>query len=457
MKKVMNYIALMAGLFILHPSLAQKQAPPEGGAPMDFKLPQKQEKKLGNGLKTTFVKYGDIPKVNISLIIKTGNVHEGPDQVWLADLTGKLLNQGTKDMNFTALSQKVAAMGGQVYISVGQDQTTVSGAVLSDYAADFIKVIADLVINPAFPEGELNRLKSDLKRQLAVQKAVPQTQATEKFMEVVYRNSPYARYFPTEEMLDSYTLPMVKDFYSKNFGAKRSVLYVVGQFDEAAVSAAANSAFGKWKAGPDPSYPSKATSFAPERIVVDRKSAPQTTIILGLPVAAPSNPDYVAEIVANSLLGGSFGSRITSNIRENKGYTYSPNAAVQNRKGGSVWMENADVTSEHTIDAIREIEKEIKRLQTEAPSKDELKGIQNYEAGIFVLRNSSPGGIIGQLNFLDLYGLPDTYLTNMVKSIHAVTPSQVSEIVKKYLPFDKMTLVMVGDKEAIEKQSGNQQ
>lgn len=452
MKRVITNICFLASLFILQPSLAQKEAPPEGGTPKDFRLPAKKETKLPNGLKSTLVQYGDVPKVDVSLIIKTGNVHESANEVWLADLTGKLMNQGTKSMDFTTLSQKVAAMGGQLNISVGQDQTTISGSILSEHGPEFIKVVSDLAMNPAFPEKELSRLKDDLKRQLTVQKAVPQMQANEKLMAAVFKNSPYSRYFPTQEMLDSYNLQMVKDFYNKNFGAKRSVLYVVGRFDEKAVNAAINSAFGKWKSGPEVSYPANVVAAAPDTIILDRKSAPQTTVILGVPVVGPNNSDYITEIVANSLLGGSFGSRITSNIRENKGYTYSPFAGVLNRKGGSVWSEEADITSEHTIDAVKEIEKEIKRLQNEAPSAAELKGIQNYEAGIFVLRNSSPGGIIGQLNQLDLYGLPDSFLTNMVKNIHAVTPADVSSFTKKYLPYNKMTLVMVGDKDSIEKQ-----
>jgi predicted Zn-dependent peptidase len=175
-------------------------------------------------------------------------------------------------------------------------------------------------------------------------------------------------------------------------------------------------------------------------------------VIIGLPVINPKNPDYLPLTIMNSLLGGSFASRITSNIRENKGYTYSPSSSVSSHPSGAVWYEAADITSEHTIDAIAEIKKEVVRLQTEAPSADELGGIQRYTAGIFVLQNSTPTGIISQLNFLDLYGLDDNYLTNRVKNIYAVTPQQVSELTKKYLPTDKMAIVMVGDEASIKEQ-----
>jgi predicted Zn-dependent peptidase len=179
---------------------------------------------------------------------------------------------------------------------------------------------------------------------------------------------------------------------------------------------------------------------------VDRAGAPQTTIILGIPVIGPTDPNYIPFSVSNALLGGSFGSRITRNIREDKGYTYSPHAIIQPRFGVSVWSEQADVTSEHTADSIVEIKKEINRLQNEAPTADEVKGIQNYVAGLFVLRNSSPGGIIAQLHYQDLYHLPDDYLSTYVKKVYEVTPQQIEDLVKSQLKTDEMTLVMVGDK-----------
>ena len=432
---------------------AQQQTTiPAAGTPKDFALPAKNSKQLANGLKATFVQYGIVPKVNIKLVIKTGSIHETENQVWLADLTGKLIKEGTAKMDFAAISKKVAAMGGDIDISVGMDQTTVSGAVLSEYAADLIAVIGDLIMHPSFPSSEIERLKNDLKRQLAVQKAQPQAQAQEKFFNAIYRDHPYGRYYPTEKMLNAYTLDMVKAFYTNNFGAKRSVLYVVGKFNEAEVSAAFEKIFSPWITGPEVNYPPATAERTNETFLIDRKGAPQTPVYVGLPTLTPQDPDYIALQVTNALLGGSFGSRITTNIREDKGYTYSPYSIIQSRKGGSVWYEQADITTDHTGAALTEIAKEIHRLQKEQPSKEEIEGIQKYEAGMFVLRNSTPDGIIGQLNFIDLYGLDDTYLTDRVKKIYAVTPDKISQIARDYLKYENMTLVMVGDKTAIEKQ-----
>lgn len=450
MKKIFCLTTIVS--LIAFASIAQKETPPEGGVAKDFKLSAKQIQKYDNGLRSTLVHYGTVPKVTISLVIKTGNVHETTDQIWLADLTGRLLREGTAKMNFADLSKKVAMMGGSLNITVGLAQTTISGAVLSEYAPAFIQLISDLAANPAFPASEVERLKSDLKRRLAVQKSVPQSLAQEKFFQAIYGDQRYGKTFPTEQMISGYTAESVREFYNQNFGAKRSVLYVVGSFDEAAVKKAITSSLTKWKAGPDVYYPEIKAVPVNDTMIIDRKGAPQTTVMLGLPVLTPDNKDYIPMVVTNSLLGGSFGSRITSNIREDKGYTYSPFSTLNNRKGSSIWYEQADVTSEHTVESLLEIEKEIKKLGAIPPSKEELKGIQNYEAGIFVLQNSSPAGIIGQLNFLDLYGLPDSYLDNYVKNIHAVTPDKVTETANTYIQYDKMAKVMVGDKEQIEKQ-----
>lgn len=452
MKK--NYIflllLLLSGSF--HLSYAQKQTPPEGGQPKDFKLPAKEEGKLQNGLSYTLVPYGAVPKVQISLIVKTGNVHEGPDQVWLSDFTGNLMKEGTTKTSGKDLSVKVARMGGELNISVSSNFTTLSGSVLSEFAPDLIRLLAEVVQHPAFPASEAERLKNDLKRQLNVQSNRPQAMASSKFFAIMYPEHPYGRYFPTEEMINNFTIEKARQFYDTNFGAQRSNIYVVGKFNKEAVEEAIQESFRDWKKGPEVNYPAARQQTEKELAVIDRPGAPQSTLIMGLPVIDPAHPDYVPLQITNALLGGSFSSRITSNIREDKGYTYSPFSTLSTGKGVGVWYEQADVTTEHTQASIREITNEIQRMRQEAPPKEELEGIQNYQAGIYVLQNSTPNGIIGQLNFLDLHDLPESYLTNYVQNIYAITPEKIKEITQKYITPEKMTMVLVGDKKKIEQQ-----
>ena len=184
-------------------------------------------------------------------------------------------------------------------------------------------------------------------------------------------------------------------------------------------------AFEDWASGaPAASHPPTPAEGRAIR-VVDRPGAEQSTLFVGRPVPDPTQPDYVALEVTNALLGGSFHSRITMNIREQRGYTYSPHGIVSARPHDAHWIEIADVTTEVTGAALTEIFSEIERLRTEAPPEDELVGIQNYAAGSFVIRQATPGGILDHLEFLDLHGLDAGYSARYVDRVRAVTPDEV--------------------------------
>jgi predicted Zn-dependent peptidase len=444
--------AAALSLFLVPGLVAQKQLPPEGGKPKDFKLPQKQMFTLENGLTVTMVPYGSLPKVTVSVIIRSGNLNEKTNEVWLADITGDMMKEGTATRSAQQIAEEAAAMGGTVNIGTGLDQTTVNGDVLSEFGPKLVALAADIVRNPKLPESELARIKNDRIRQLTVAKSSPQQQTLEQFRRIMYGDHAYGRIFPTQEMIEGYTLEQVKEFYQKNFGARRTSIYVAGAFDAKAMEKAIRDAFSAWQKGPEPLIDVPRPASKKAFHLIDRPGAPQSTIYLGLPVSNPYDKDYVPLLVTNALLGGSFGSRITSNIREQKGYTYSPFSTISSRYRDAYWAEIADVTTDVTGPALQEIYKEIDRLQSEPPPREELVGIQNYLSGTFVLQNSSRGGIIGQLNFLNLHGLKDEYLTSYVKNVHAVTPEKVSEIARRHIRDEDMTLVITGDKKKIEAQ-----
>lgn len=431
---------------------ADKEAPPAPAAPKGFSVPKPKTFTLENGLAVTLVPYGTVPKVTVELTILTGNVNEGPNQVWLADLTGDLLSEGTATRTASQIAEDAARMGGSLDITVGENRTQIGGDVLSEFGPQMIALVADVVRHPKFPESELPRLKADRVRQLSIARSQPQPLAQEKFRAVLYGDHPYGRLFPTEAMLQGYAIADVKGFYDRNFGAARSHLYVAGRYDDAAMEAAVRKAFSDWKRGAPPQLTPPSPKSERAVYIVDRPGAVQSTINLGMPVIDPSKPDWDTLFLTNVLLGGSFSSRITSNIREQKGYTYSPQGQLSNRYHDAYWVEIADVTTNVTGPAIKEILGEIDRLRAEPPSDKELKGFQNYRAGVFILQNSSRPGIIGQLEFVDLHHLPADYLNGYVARVYAVTPQQVQEAAKKYLQDDKATIVVVGDRKVIEEQ-----
>jgi len=432
--------------------LADKQSPPAPGEPKGFSVPQPKTFRLENGLAVTLVPYGTVPKVTVRLAILTGNVNEAASQVWLADLVGDMLSEGTATRTASQIAEDAAKMGGSLDINVGENRTEIGGDVLSEFGPNLIDLVADVARHPKFPDSELARRKADRLRQLSIARSQPQPLAQEKLRAVLYGDHPYGRLFPTEAMLEGYTIAQVRDFYEKNFGAGRSHLYIVGRFDAAAMEAAARKAFADWKRGPAPDLKQPSPKSRRAVYILDRPGAVQSTINVGVPVVDPSGNDWDALFLTNVLLGGSFSSRITSNIREQKGYTYAPSGQLSSRYRDAYWVEVADVTTNVTGPAIKEILGEIDRLQAEAPSEKELKGFQNYRAGVFILQNSSRQGIIGQLEFVDLHGLPEDYLNGYVRRLYAVTPQQVQEMAKKYIQDDKATIVVVGDKKLIEEQ-----
>jgi predicted Zn-dependent peptidase len=434
------------------PAAAQRAEPPAPGTPSNFTVPPKREFSLPNGMEVTLVPYGTIPKVTVRLVTRVGNVNETAQQTWLADLMSDLMEQGTRTRTAEELAMEVASMGGALDVAVGPDLTTIGGDVLSEFGPRMVGLVADVARNPRFPESELARLKADRVRQVTIAKSQPQPLAQERFRAVIYGEHPAGRMFPTADQLQGYTMQQVRDFYTSSFGAARSHLYVSGVFDAAAMERAIRDAFGDWARGPAPvTNVAKGTSTRAIHII-DRPGAVQSTIYMGLPVPDPSSEDYVALQVTNALLGGSFGSRITSNIRERKGYTYSPFSQISARYRSAFWVEVADVTTNVTGASLKEIFHEIDSLQAVPPSAEELRGIQNYLAGTFVLGNSSRGGIIGQLQLVDLHGLPDNFLQTYVHTIHAVTPADVQRIARTYLKDDQMTIIVVGDKKTIAEQ-----
>ncbi len=436
-------LALLATVALQVPALA-KETPPAGGTPKNFSLSTTRSFVLDHGLKVTLVQYGNTPKVTLRLLTDTGSVDDGGKD-GVSTLSYQLLLEGSKNRDAKTIAETAANMGGQVTQQVGINTSSLAMDVLSEYVGDAAALLADISLNPNFTEADKNRLISNFVRDLKVTKAEAQSQAAEAFNQHLFAGHPYAKTFADEKITSALTLSDLQQFVASQLVASRSQLFVSGQFDEAKAESSIRSAFAAMPAGTPRALPLLSQTATPQLIFIARDKAPQSTIRLGLPVVDPSHPDFVALDLMNTLLGGAFASRITRNIREDKGYTYSPGSAVSARVKAAAWFEQADVTAESTGAALAEIIKEIKLLQTTPPSEQELNGIKNYEGGIFVLQNSSRGAIINQLWNLHLHGLPASHLETYVQQMNAVTPAQISAMAQKYLPLEKMTLVVVGD------------
>ncbi len=445
-------LVLVAMMAVASPGFAQKQAPPAGGPPKPFTVPAHESYALPNGMKVTLVPYGNIPKVTVSLVLRVGNINEAKEQLGVADITGELLKEGTTTLSATALAEAAARMGSTLEVGASADETSAQMDVLAEHGADAVKLLADVIEHPLLPESELARLKTNMLRQIAVAKSQPGQIALARFRKLLYGDHPYGEVLPTEETVNKLTIEDSKKFYAANYGAGRAHLDVAGKFDAAGVKKAIADSFSGWAKGQAPieNVPKAKTQRLLD--VTDRPGAPQSTLYVGLPVADATSPDNIKLLVTNSLLGGSFASRITANIREEKGYTYSPRSQVSNRYHDAYWVEVADVITTATGPSLKEIFGEIARLQKEAPGAAELQGIQSYLSGLFVIQNSTRQALIGQLRFVDLQGLGEDYLKTYVQKVNAVTPNDVQQTTAQYIKPELMTIVVVGDKSKITEQ-----
>ncbi len=440
---IIRIAALAACVVIAGPALA-KEAPPPGGTPKDLVLAEPTRFDLDNGLQATLLAFGTAPKATVYVSIRTGGLDED-GRTWLSSITSELLKEGTENYTALELAQKAAAMGGGISVASGDESTTVVLDVLSENAAEAVALVAEVIRRPTFPASEIERIQRDHLRSLAVAKQQAQSQAGQAFGKLMYGDHPYGGDWPSEELISGYTIEDASGFYEANYGAKRTRVYVAGRFDAAGVEQAVREQFGDWKPGPDATIDIPAPPESPGVVLIDRPQSPQATINLGLKTIDPSDPEWTKLVFTNTLLGGFFSSRIIANIREDKGYSYSPRSSISPHYRDAYWAQSADVSIEHTGDSLREVYFEIDRLRSAPPGEDEVERVRNYTVGSFILSNASRTGVLSQIAYIDFHGLPQEYLTQYAERVSSVTAQDVTSMAQKYLVPEDMSLVVVGD------------
>jgi len=422
------------------------------GAPAAARIPQRHDQRLPNGMRTTFVHAGAVPMASVRLVLRTGSADVPAGRAWLDRFVHDYLREGTEQRDAVTFADAMAALGGRLSVDADEHTTVLRTDVLAEHAPEAIALLAEVARHPRFPESETERLRADLHRGLDLALAQPQYVTFAAFRAALYPGHPYGRVIPDPSAFDGFDAPGARAFWASQTGAQRALLLVGGMFDEDAAAQAWRAGFDDWAPGSPPAEHRPAPAQVRSVHVVDRPGAEQSTVYIGRTVPDPAHPDYVALEVTNLLLGGSFHSRITMNIREAKGYTYSPHGVVSSRPHDAYWVEIADVTTAVTGAALGEVCAEVERLRGEAPDGEELLGIQNYACGAFLLRQATPGGILDHLEFLDLHGLDDRYSAAYVDRVRAVTPAEVRRIAGQYLGTDAMTIAIAGDRVAIDSQ-----
>ncbi|WP_292050970.1 MULTISPECIES: M16 family metallopeptidase [unclassified Brevundimonas] len=433
------------------PVLAQVVPMPAVGRPKAVAMPQMEDFQLSNGIKVTFIPYEVVPKAIVYVGIPTGSNADG-DKAWLSDFTVSLMREGAGNLSGAQLSEAFADMGGAMSSGVGNDRTNFQTTVLSERVTDAIDLLSTIVRQPTLPQEPVERIRQGMLRSIAIGKSQASGQLSEAYAATLYPNHPYGVVYADPAVVGSFTAEDAKAFYGDHIGPNGVQIYVGGTFNNAATKAALERAFGSWRGNNQPAVAPATAPVARRVVLVNRPNAVQSTFRLAVDVPVLGSPDAIKYEVMDSLLGGAFNSRITTNIREDKGYAYSPGSSIENiDKRTSHWVYDADVTAANTGDALKEIFSEIRRLQSEAPTAAETTGTQNYNAGIYTLGLGSTSGAIGKVIWADRNGLPRSYLDAFVPAAMAVTAQDIQRAAQG-LDLSKMTLVVVGDLETVRPQ-----
>src|SRR5687767_783825 len=290
-------------------TFAQKETPPAGGQPKPFVFPKADTYTLANGMKVTLVRYGAVPKVAMQAIVRAGTLNEKAEQRWISDVVATMLKEGTTKRTAEQIAKETAEMGGSLFTAASNDKTTIGGEALSEFDARFLELLGDVLMNPKFAASDFEKVRANKLREIAVARAQAGTQAWEKFREIVFPGHAYSAVMATEPLVQSYKLEDVRGYYTDQYGAARTHLYIVGQFDDARLRSTIEKVFGGWKKGPAPIRNVPTIGGRRSLTTIDRPGAPQSTIYMGVPAVSPSDPDFIKFTVMYSILGGSFGSR----------------------------------------------------------------------------------------------------------------------------------------------------
>jgi len=413
------------------------------------------ETKLENGLTVWLVPIKGLPKVAFALAVNGGNDADPPDLPGIADLLAEAVTEGTHSRSARQIAEQIQLAGGDLSASATIDGILVQTNVLTEGSPVALDLLADVARNASFPPSEVEIVKKNAQSNLESNESSPSFLGRRALYSALFAGHPYAVTSPTRESIAKMTPALLKQEYERRFRPDQALLLAVGDFDDARLQSQIRSSFVSWRAPSQPPVgrPAAPTGNITKTVVyVPREHSVQTAFYLGAIMPKHADSDYQAARVANAIYGGMFGSRLVLNIREDKGYTYSPGARLQTMRAAGVLITRADVRNEVTGASFNEISYELNRVATTTVGDEELGQAKRYVAGSLALQLQSRSSVAHSLANNWWSGLPANTAWIEGESIESVKAKDVDEAGQKYFPLSRMTIVAVGDENVIKQQ-----
>jgi zinc protease len=430
-----------------------RKTAPTPGPDVAFHLPIPKTFTMKNGLQVYMLEDHSLPVFTAGVTLRAGSEADTPAKAGLAGFTARLLTEGTTQRSATVLADNAEQIGTTLNSAAGVDSANASLSALSNNTEAGLDLLSDIVQHPAFAAAEIERIRKQRLVTILQEGDQPVASMLRVGFRTLYGDHPYGfRPIGTTDGIKSTTRDDITGFWQAHYGPKDAALVFAGDINEVEAKRLAEKYFAAWSgsASTAASLPPAPNPPSLKIVIVDKPGAPQTALFaigFGIPRTAP---DYPAVLIMNNVLGGLFASRINMNLREEHGYTYGASSGFFFNRTGGPFYSGAQVRTDVTAPAAKQLMLELNRIRTEPPTATELKlakdSLLHSLPGDFETTQASVGG----LQQIFIYGLPLDYYAKLPGRFEAVTPEEVAKAAQSDVHPDQLVLMAVGDRAKIE-------
>ena len=422
--------------------------------PRPISIPTPKETVLRNGLTLVVVEDSRLPLVSYRLAFRVGGAFDPPALPGLTDLLAGLLPEGTTSKTSKEIADEVARMGASLSAGANSDYTIVAASSLSRFNDPVLDLIAEVALEPSFPENEVELAKQNTKESLRQQRAQPSFLATEMVSRVMFGDHPYALVAPTPESIDRSTREEFVKFHRAKLVPNNGVFIVVGDVRYEDILNRVESLFSTWERGEDlvADFPAPPVRTQRTGYLVDRPGSAQSNIVIANSGIIRTSPDYFPMMLMHTVLGANASSRLFMNLREEKGYTYGAYSNLDARRSAGTFRTTAEVRTTVTGDSLKEFFYELNRIRDTQVSAKEIGDAKAYLTGVFPIRLETQEGLTDQLVQIKMLGLPNDYLERYRDRVQAVTAEEIQRVATKYIRPDLAAVIVVGDGASVPEQ-----
>ena len=445
---------LLAASVSLSAQAPDRSKPPVPGPAPTLTLPRIQKQKLSNGLPVWLVEQHEVPVAQVDLVVLSGTADDPAGKFGVAALTASMLMEGAGARSSLEVADAIDFLGADLNAGSTSDLSTVRLHSPVARLADALPIMADVSLRPTFGTADLDRLRQQRLTSVVQARDDPNSIAALAFARVLYGTTHRfgTATMGTAQTLRTLTTGDLHAYYTSTFRPENATLVVVGDVTAATLVPLLEKSFGSWKTTAVATHvkqPAPPQRTRREIYLVDKPNAPQTQVRIGNVGVPRSTPDYFPLEVMNTILGGSFSSRLNLNLRETHGYTYGASSFFDMRVEAGPFTAFAGVQTDKTAEALKEFFNELTAIRQPIPAEELSRG-KNYVSLALPADFETTGDVSRRLEEALVYHLPDDFFSRYVPNINAVTAAAALRVAQTYIQPDRMAIVVVGDRKTIE-------